>query len=222
MFTGLIQGVARIAAVEPLSAGGGVRLTVDVSTVAGFTAGVGDSVALDGACLTVTGVDGTRFVFDVSRETLSKTTGLDRPGEVNVEPSLRLGDAIGGHLVAGHVDGNGEVVRFEPAAGSWELVVRAPPALGRFIAVKGSVAVNGVSLTINRIADTINGCEFSLNIIPHTYAVTSLRALRPGSKVNLEVDQIARYVERMLSAAVEFSNCATIDAPRDASRGQAS
>jgi len=206
MFTGLIQGVARIVAVEPLSAEGGVRLTLDASSVPGFSAAIGDSVALNGACMTVTAVSGPRVAFDVSRESLSKTAGLDRIGEVNVETSLRLGDLIGGHLVAGHVDGVGEVVRFEPTAGSWELVVRAPPSLARFLAVKGSVAVNGVSLTINQVVDTREGCEFSLNIIPHTYAVTSLRALRAGSKVNIEIDQIARYVERMLAPALESSN----------------
>lgn len=206
MFTGLIQGVAHIVAVEPLSADGGVRVTLDASSVTGFSAAIGDSVALNGACLTVTGASGSRYMFDVSRESLSKTAGLDCIGEVNVETSLRLGDLIGGHLVAGHVDGIGEVVRFEPAAGSWELVVRAPPALARFLAVKGSVAVNGVSLTINRVVDTREGCEFSLNIIPHTYAVTSLRALRAGAKVNIEIDQIARYVERMLAPALESSN----------------
>lgn len=214
MFTGLILGVARIVAVEPLSAEGGVRLTVDASSVPGFSAAVGESVALNGACLTVAEVNGARLMFDASRETLSKTTGLDRTGEVNVETSLRLGDLLGGHLVSGHVDGIGEVVRFEAVAGSWELVVRAPHALARFIAVKGSVAVNGISLTSNRVTDAGHGCEFSLNIVPHTYAVTSLRLLRVGSMVNLEIDMIARYVERMLSPTVESLKHAAVDPSR--------
>ncbi len=200
MFTGLIQGVARIERVEPLADGGGVRLTVDAAAVPGFGAAVGDSIALNGACMTATTVSGARFTVDVSRESLSKTAGLDAAGEVNVETSLKLGDSLGGHLVSGHVDGIGEVVRFTPVHESWELVIRTPAALGRFLAYKGSVAVNGVSLTVNAVADLPAGCEFSLNIIPHTYQVTTLRNLRAGSRVNLEIDLIARYVERMLSA----------------------
>jgi riboflavin synthase len=200
MFTGLIHGVARIERVEPLADGGGVRLTVEASAVPGFAAAVGDSIALNGACMTATGVSGGRFTVDVSRESLSKTAGLDATGEVNVETSLKLGDSLGGHLVSGHVDGIGEVVRFAPVHESWELVVRAPAALGRFLAYKGSVAVNGVSLTVNTVADLPGGCEFSINIIPHTHQVTTLRNLRAGSRVNLEIDLIARYVERMLSA----------------------
>lgn len=200
MFTGLIHGVARIERVEPLADGGGVRLTVDASAVPGFTAAVGDSIALNGACMTATGVDGARFTVDVSRESLSKTAGLETAGEVNVETSLKLGDSLGGHLVSGHVDGIGEVVSFTPVHESWQLVIRAPAALGRFLAYKGSVAVNGVSLTVNTVADLSGGCEFSINIIPHTWQVTTLRNLRAGSRVNLEIDLIARYVERMLSA----------------------
>jgi riboflavin synthase len=200
MFTGLIQGIARIEHVERLAAGGGVRLTIDARTVPGFVAAVGDSIALNGACMTATQVDGARFTVDVSGESLSKTAGLDAPGEVNVEGSLRVGDKIGGHFVAGHVDGIGEVLRFSPVHESWELVIRAPRDLARYLAYKGSVTVDGVSLTVNRVTDTAAGCEFSINIIPHTYAVTTLRNLRPGRRVNLEVDLIARYLERMLAA----------------------
>jgi riboflavin synthase len=199
MFTGLVQGVGRVVDVERLAADGGVRLTIDGSAVAGFRPAVGDSIALNGACMTATSVDGARFTVDVSRESLSKTAGLDGAGDVNIETSMALGDKLGGHLVAGHVDGVGEVVRFDPVHESWELVVRAPRELAKYFAYKGSVAVNGVSLTVNRVDDTPAGCELSINIIPHTFEVTTLRSLRPGSRVNLEADLIARYVERMLS-----------------------
>jgi riboflavin synthase len=199
MFTGLVQGVGRVVNVERLAADGGVRLTIDGSAVAGFQPAVGDSIALNGACMTATSVDDARFTVDVSRESLSKTAGLDGAGDVNIETSMALGDKLGGHLVAGHVDGVGEVVRFDPVHESWELVVRAPRELAKYFAYKGSVAVNGVSLTVNRVDDTPQGCEFSINIIPHTFEVTTLRSLRPGSRVNLEADLIARYVERMLS-----------------------
>jgi riboflavin synthase len=198
MFTGLVQGVARIERVERLAADGGVRLTLDARGVPDFAAQVGDSIAINGACMTATQVDGHRFTVDVSGESLSKTAGLDAPGEVNVETSLRVGDKLGGHLVSGHVDGIGEVLRFAQVQESWELVIRAPGELGRYLAYKGSVTVDGVSLTVNRVTDVTRGCEISINIIPHTYAVTTLRNLRPGRCVNLEVDLIARYLERLL------------------------
>ena len=198
MFTGLIQGIGRIERVERLPAPGGVRLTVDASRVGGFSARAGDSIALNGACMTATTIDGARFSCDVSTESLVRTTGLDRPGDINIETSLRLGDAIGGHLVAGHVDGVGTVRTRRPVGESWELVIIAPRELSRFIAVKGSLAVNGVSLTVNRAADSADGCEVSINIIPHTHSMTTLGQLAPGDGVNLEVDLIARYVERML------------------------
>jgi riboflavin synthase len=200
MFTGLVQGVASIVAVQPLAADGGLRLTVDAAAVPGFAAAVGDSIALNGACMTATTVDGARFTVDVSRESLSKTAGLAETGEVNLETSLRLGDRIGGHLVSGHVDGVGRVQSMTPVGESWTLVVRAPRTLARFLAVKGSVAVDGVSLTINEVVDHADGCDFTLNIIPHTHAVTTLRRLRGGEQVNLEIDTVARYVERMLAA----------------------
>lgn len=199
MFTGLVQGVGRVVDVQRLAADGGVRLTIDGGGVPGFRPAVGDSIALNGACMTATSADGARFTVDVSRESLSKTAGLDGTGDVNIETSMALGDKLGGHLVAGHVDGVGEVVRFAPVHESWELVVRAPRELAKYFAYKGSVAVNGVSLTVNRVEDGPRGCELSINIIPHTYEVTTLRALRAGSRVNLEADLIARYVERMLS-----------------------
>jgi riboflavin synthase len=201
MFTGLVMGVARIERVEPLAGtDGGVRLALDASAVPGFAAEIGESIALNGACMTATTVDGARFTVDVSRESLSKTAGLDRPGEVNVETSMRLGDKLGGHLVSGHVDGIGVVQKMAPVGESWELVIRAPRDLAKYLAYKGSITVNGVSLTVNRVTDAVEGCDFSLNIIPHTHQVTTLRNLRAGSRVNLEIDLIARYVERMLSA----------------------
>lgn len=200
MFTGLVQGVATITKVQALAADGGVRLSIDAGAVPGFSAAVGDSIALNGACMTATTIDGTRFTVDVSRESLSKTAGLTTPGEVNLETSLRLGDRIGGHLVSGHVDGVGTVLSMTPTGESWTLVIRAPRALARFLAVKGSVAVDGVSLTINQVADHADGCDFTLNIIPHTFEVTTLRRLRGGEQVNLEIDTVARYVERMLVA----------------------
>lgn len=203
MFTGLVMGVARIERAEPLAADGGLRLSIDASSVPGFAAEVGDSIALNGACMTATSVNGARFTVDISRESLSKTAGLDGPGEVNVETSLRLGDKLGGHLVSGHVDGIGVVQAMTPVAESWELLVRAPRTLGKYLAYKGSITVNGVSLTVNRVTDVAGadgGCDFSINIIPHTYQVTTLRNLQAGTRVNLEIDLIARYVERMLTA----------------------
>lgn len=200
MFTGIVEGVGRIERVEPLGADAGVRLTVDAGRVSLADAKVGDSIAVNGACMTITSLSGQRFTVDVSRESLTKTAGLDAPGEVNLETALALGEALGGHLVSGHVDGVGEVVRFAPVGESWELVVRAPQELARYFAYKGSVAVDGVSLTVNRVTDTAAGCELSINLIPHTIEVTTLKRLAPGARVNLEVDLIARYVERMLAA----------------------
>jgi riboflavin synthase len=139
------------------------------------------------------------FAVDVSRESLNCTAGLDQPGEVNLEKALTLAERLGGHLVSGHVDGIGAVHRFEAVGESWELVIDAPAELARFLAFKGSVVVNGVSLTVNRVEDVGQVCRFSINLIPHTIAVTTLKHLTVGSKVNLEIDLIARYVERMLS-----------------------
>jgi riboflavin synthase len=198
MFTGLVQGIGRIERVERLPDDGGVRISVDATDVPGFAARVGDSIAISGACMTATTVAGSRFTADVSRESLRSTAGLDAVGAVNIETSMRLGDAIGGHLVTGHIDGIGVVVQLKPVGESRELVIRAPNGLARFVARKGSIAVNGVSLTVNEVADTADGCDFSLNLIPHTSAMTTLGRLATGDSVNLEVDLIARYVERML------------------------
>ncbi|SMB23849.1 Riboflavin synthase [Sterolibacterium denitrificans] len=202
MFTGIVAALGKITHSEPLAAG--LRLTVaapglDLSDVA-----LGDSIAHDGVCLTVIEKGAGSYKVDVSRETLDCTTGLDGLNEVNLEKALRLADRLGGHLVSGHVDGVGTVQRFEAIGESHLLVIRAPQALARYIARKGSIAVNGVSLTTNSVTDVGaldgGGADFSINLIPHTVAVTTLRHLQPGSRVNLEIDLIARYVERMETA----------------------
>ncbi len=196
MFTGIVAAVGRIEAVEPL--GDGARLTVDSGSLGLEDVGIGDSIAIQGACMTAVKVDGPRFCVDVSRESLNRTTGLDLPGEVNLEKALRLSDRIGGHLVSGHVDGMGRVVRFEPVGESWRLDLRVPTELAKYFAYKGSATVNGASLTVNSVEDTAEGTVISINLIPHTIQVTTLRSLKVGDRVNLEVDLIARYVERML------------------------
>lgn len=202
MFTGIVRGVGRIAEVARLSADGGVRLTIDARDVPEFRVSVGDSVAVAGACMTAVVVDGSTFTVDTSVESLARTSGLDSLREVNLETSVRVGDTLGGHLVAGHIDGVGEVVKMSQVHESWDLVVRVPTDLAKYFAYKGSVAVDGVSLTVNRVSDSERGCEFAVNIIPHTYRVTTLRSLRAGDRVNVEVDLIARYVERMLTLRV--------------------
>lgn len=194
MFSGIVAACGRITAIAPLE--DGVRLTVDTCGLDLSDVVIGDSIANSGVCLTVIEIDGPLVRFDVSRETLNCTTGLDQTGaEVNLEKALRLADRLGGHLVTGHVDGVGEVLRFEPIGESHELVIRAPAPLAGYIARKGSITVNGVSLTVNRV----EGTDFSINLIPHTVAVTNLKQLEAGSRVNLEIDLIARYVERMLA-----------------------
>ncbi|WBY01574.1 riboflavin synthase [Ramlibacter tataouinensis] len=204
MFTGIITGVGRIAAVQDLGASSqhGKRITVEAPAGYLGDVGLGDSIALNGACMTVTTLDPDRSTFsvDVSAESLDKTSGLDQPGPVNLEKALRAHDRLGGHIVSGHVDGIGRVSRFEPVGESHELRILAPVPLGKYLAYKGSVAVNGVSLTVNSVQDRDDGCELSINLIPHTVQNTALHALRTGSPVNLEIDLIARYVERMLGA----------------------
>jgi riboflavin synthase len=195
MFTGIVQATGRIAAVEP--GADGLRIAVDIGLHGIADVAVGDSIALNGCCLTVVEINGATLDFDVSAETLRCTTGLDRVGDVNVEMALRLADRLGGHLMTGHVDGVGTVTRFAAVAndphGSWLLEIEAPDELARFIAAKGSIAVHGVSLTVNGV----DGSRFHVNIIPHTLAVTTLAALEPGARVNLEVDLVARYLERL-------------------------
>jgi riboflavin synthase len=202
MFTGIVAAVGKITSITPLGAGpdAGVRLAVDAAGLPMADVVLGDSIALNGACMTVVEKTAAGFCVDVSRESLSKTVGLDSLSEVNLEKALTLADRLGGHLVSGHVDGLGLVKRFEAVGESHELVIEAPKEIGKYLAYKGSIVVNGVSLTVNRVQDTASGCEFSINLIPHTIAVTTLKHLAPGLKVNLEVDLIARYVERMLTA----------------------
>lgn len=204
MFTGIVAAVGRIETIEAQQAGGadaGVRLTIEAGTLDLSDVAPGDSISIQGACMTATVIEGSRFTVDVSRESLNCTVGLDAPGEVNLEKALRANDRLGGHLVSGHVDGLGTVTFFGPVGESHELRIRAPRDIGRYLAFKGSVTVNGVSLTVNAIDDQAEGCEFSINLIPHTVEVTTLRHLRVGGQVNLEIDVIARYVERMLGAS---------------------
>ncbi|MDR2689672.1 MAG: riboflavin synthase [Azoarcus sp.] len=194
MFSGIVTAIGHIEYTEPL--GDGLRLTVDTGNLDLADVAIGDSIANSGVCLTVIAREGQRVKFDVSRETLNCTVGLAQAGgEVNLEKALALSDRLGGHLVTGHVDGIGEVVRFAPVAESFELVVRAPDAIAGYIARKGSITVNGVSLTVNHV----DGRDFSTNLIPHTVEITNLKHLKAGSLVNLEIDLIARYVERMMA-----------------------
>ena len=196
MFTGIVQAVGRVR--EPEALGDGVRLTIDAPELGLEQVGIGESIAVNGACMTVVDKGETWFRIDVSAESLSKTTGLNTFGPVNLEKAMRLGDRLDGHLVSGHVDGIGQVVSLEPVAESFRLVILAPKKLAPCIAYKGSIAVNGVSLTINTVEDTSVGPRFSINLIPHTMQVTTLGLLKPQSMVNLEVDLIARYVQRNL------------------------
>jgi riboflavin synthase len=194
MFSGIIADVGTIERAEDRQ--GGLRLTVATRRLGMDDVQLGDSIAVNGVCLTVVEMHGNCFVVDVSRETLDCTIGLDQQGKhVNLEKALRLSDRLGGHLVSGHVDGVGEVASFDDIGESWRLVVRAPQALAKYIAMKGSITINGVSLTVNRV----DGTEFEVNLIPHTLEVTTLSELKPGTRVNLEIDLIARYVERMQS-----------------------
>ena len=197
MFSGIVAAVGRITHLQALEKG--LRLTVEAPGLDLTDVALGDSIAHGGVCLTVIEKAGPTYKVDVSRETLDCTVGLDAPGEVNLEKALRLADRVGGHLVTGHVDGVGEVLKFEKIGESHELVIRAPKPLAKYIARKGSVTVDGVSLTVNRVT----GTDFSINLIPHTVAVTTLKRLKPGARVNLEIDLVARYIERMLSAENE-------------------
>ncbi len=195
MFSGIVADVGTIIKSEDRE--GGLRLNVATRQLGMDDVQLGDSIAVNGVCLTVVKMQDKVFTVDVSRETLNCTVGLDRQGaRVNLEKALRLADRLGGHLVSGHVDGVGDVVSFADLGESWKLTLRAPQTLAKYIAAKGSITVNGVSLTVNRV----EGTEFELNLIPHTLAMTTLNELKAGAKVNLEIDLIARYVERMMTA----------------------
>ena len=210
MFTGIITGVGRIAAVHALGSSSthGKRLTISCPADYLEDVGLGDSIALNGACMTVTTLDTAngRYTVDISAESLDKTAGLDQLGPINLEKALRANDRLGGHLVSGHVDGIGTVSHFGQVGESWDLRILAPKELGKFLAYKGSIVINGVSLTVNRVADLADGCEVSINLIPHTVENTALSSLVAGSRVNLEIDLIARYVERMLTAPVQTAS----------------
>jgi riboflavin synthase len=192
MFSGIIAAVGRIGRIGRTK--GGLRLSIEAGRLGLRGVALGDSIAVNGACLTVVKRGGKAFGVDVSRETLRVTVGLDRIGEVNLEKALRLSDRLDGHLVLGHVDGVGRVTRVEGLGKNRLLCVRVPASLARYIARKGSIAVNGVSLTVN----AVHGAEFEVNLIPHTLAVTTLKDLRVGDRVNIEVDPLARYAERLL------------------------
>ena len=194
MFTGIIEAIGRVAAVKP--AGESAALTIDAAGLDMSDVAIGDSIACNGVCLTVTSLVPKGFTVDVSQETLRVTAGFAAGSAINLEKSLRLSDRLGGHLVSGHVDGVGTVTAVKPVDGNREIMVRFPAELGRYVARKGSITVNGVSLTVNVVStDT-----FSVNLIPHTLAVTNLKDLKQGDRVNLEIDLVARYVERMLDS----------------------
>lgn len=202
MFTGIITAVGEIKSAQ--TKGDGLHLVVQVPEGYLNDVALGDSIAIQGACMTATQLDGNTFALDISRESLNKTVGLDRVGPVNLEKALRLNDRLGGHLVSGHVDGVGKVAHFAQIAadqyGSWLLRIESPKSLAAFLAYKGSIVVNGVSLTVNQTEDTPTACIVDINIIPHTLENTTLGRLKQGDQVNLEVDLIARYVARMISA----------------------
>lgn len=198
MFSGIIADVGIINKAEDRD--GGLRLEIETRVLGMEDVLTGDSIAVNGVCLTVIKLEDTKFTVDVSRETLNCTVGLEGSGQrVNLEKALRLSDRLGGHLVSGHVDGVGEVVAFDDIGESWHLRIRAPDTLAKFIAMKGSITINGVSLTVNKVA----GSEFEVNLIPHTLNVTTLNELRAGTKINLEIDLIARYVERMMQKEIQ-------------------
>jgi riboflavin synthase len=210
MFTGIITGVGRITAVHDLgsSLSHGKRLTLQAPAGYLDDVNLGDSIAINGACMTVTrfDLDLHTFTIDISAESLARTSGLDQLGPVNLEKALRAHDRLGGHIVSGHVDGIGHVSHFQRVGESWELRIMAPVELAKYLAYKGSITINGVSLTVNHVQDFLNqpgplartGSEISINLIPHTIEQTALGALQTGRPVNLEIDTVARYVERML------------------------
>ena len=196
MSSGIVAAVGRITHLSPRAdENNTVRLSIEAGTLGLDDVALGDSIACNGVCLTVVEKEGNTFRVDVSPETLSCTVGLDAPGQINMEKALRLSDRLGGHLVSGHVDGVGEVLRFDAVGDNRLLEIRAPQALAKYIAKKGSVTVNGTSLTTN----DVRGTDFTINLSPHTLQNTTLHQITPGGKVNLEVDLIARYCERLLN-----------------------
>jgi riboflavin synthase len=195
MFTGIVQALGEVREVVPGQ--GGASVVIDAARLDLSDIKVGDSIAVNGCCLTVVGLKRAAFRVDVSQETLGCTSGFEIGAKVNLEKPLRLSDRLGGHLVNGHVDARGQVTRMDQAGESWLLELQVPAELTRYLARKGSIALNGVSLTVNRVeAD-----RFEVNLIPHTLEVTNLNGLRPGAQVNVEVDMLARYLERLLTAS---------------------
>ena len=205
MFTGIITAIGQIKSIQ--AKGDGMHLVVEVPAGYLDDVALGDSIAIQGACMTATEFTGNTFALDISRESLNKTVGLDKVGPVNLEKALRLNDRLGGHLVSGHVDGVGKVSHFASVAqdpyGSWLLQIETPKELAPFLAYKGSIVVNGVSLTVNKTQDSKDACLVDINIIPHTLENTTLGKLTKGDAVNLEIDLIARYVARMMETQVK-------------------
>jgi riboflavin synthase len=195
MFSGIVEAVGRVRGI--VIAPTGYRMTIDAGDLDLSDVAIGDSIAVNGCCLTVVDLADGVFGMDVSKETVDCTAGLTEGASVNLEKALQISDRLGGHLVTGHVDGVGTVVEFVPEGESWRLKIEVPSSLARFVARKGSVTVNGVSLTVNEVS----GQSFGVNLIPHTLAATNLKDLAPGATVNLEVDLIARYLERLLQAS---------------------
>ena len=203
MFTGIVQAVGRIVSVQPAVTGWagdppGLRIAVDVGSLAADDIQIGDSIAINGACMTVVSREGTTLQMDVSRESLNRTAGLDHLGPVNLEKAMRADDRFGGHWVSGHIDGTGTVKAITPQGESHRLDVQLPLGMAAYVSEKGSIACDGVSLTINTVADYPDSCQISINIIPHTWQFTVLHLRQPGDRINIEVDQIAKQVERIL------------------------
>ena len=197
MFTGIIQAIGHIDTITAM--GNNFELSIEAANLALSDVQIGDSIAVNGVCLTATHLTGSHFRAHVSAETLKVTTGLNQQHLVNLEKALRLSDRLGGHLVSGHVDGVGVVTQFSDLKDNWLLAIRAPHTISKYIAKKGSICINGVSLTVNSVEQDI----FTMNIIPHTLQNTTFNQLTVGSQVNCEIDQIARYVERMTEWVLE-------------------
>ena len=203
MFTGIVQAVGQILAVAPChvswdASGAGLRLEIDAGGLDLADVRIGDSIAINGACMTVVECKGSQFQVDISRESLNRTAGMDQPGPVNLEKAMRASDRLGGHMVSGHVDGTGRIKQIAPMGESHRLVVTIPAGLAAYVTEKGSIAFDGVSLTVNGVVDHGEGCDVSINLIPHTWQSTTLHLRKPGQSINVEVDQLAKQVERIL------------------------
>jgi len=213
MFTGIVQAIGQIVAVDPVVVswtGGqkvadtaphteGRRLTIALGGLDHQDVAIGDSIAVSGACMTVIAIQDGRIQVDVSAESLRCTVGLDRPGPVNLEKAMRVTDRWGGHMVSGHVDGTAEVIGLTAVGESWCIRVRVPAAFSALVTEKGSIAMDGVSLTVNTVSDAAQGTEITVNIIPHTWQATTLHLRQPGDRINVELDQLAKQVERIVS-----------------------